>query len=89
MFRVNQFYNQLAIALNEMSMANYVNHSVYKILTSCCKYTQFEYKAQFCLYVRRYVRFNSSETAKRTNIKFGTIHHQIVINVLKIFVTSL
>ena len=42
------------------------------------------HKAQFCVSVC----FNSSKTAIGTGIKLGVIDHHLVVNVVKVFMTS-
>ena len=47
------------------------------------------YKAQICLSVRTYVRFNSSEPTGHTNIKHSTIDLHPRVSVIKVFMASL
>ena len=45
------------------------------------------YRARFPTCVRTYISFNFSKTARRTNIKPGTIYHHLKVSVMKALVT--
>ena len=59
---------------------------VYKMNNVFCLVLNPHYKTELCLCVRSLVlslTFKSSETDERTNMKFGTIDHCLLVSVIR------